>query len=92
MKRLDYINKRLRQKHEAKSYFNKVDEAIFKYYQVFVKQIKHLSLEHQLSDFYHPLEGQKNGELLFVMGDTYQTTYALLSSTIKLIDHLWTGS
>ena len=32
MKRLDFINKRLREKNEAKVYINKVDEAMFEYY------------------------------------------------------------
>ena len=32
MKRLDFINKRLREKNEAKVYINNVDEAILEYY------------------------------------------------------------
>ena len=39
---------------------------MFEYYRVFAKQIKFLPPEPQLSDFYHPSEVQKNGELLFV--------------------------
>ena len=65
MKRHDFINRRLLEKNEAKTYFNNVDEAMLEYYRVFAKQIKPLPPEPQLSDFYHPSEGQKNGELLF---------------------------
>ena len=66
MKRLDFINKRLREKNEARVYINNIDEAILEYYRVFAKQIKPLPPEPQLSDFYHPSESLKNGELLFV--------------------------
>ena len=65
MKRHDFINRRLLEKNEAKTYFNNVDEAMLEYYRVFAKQIKPLPPEPQLSDFYHPSEAQKNGELLF---------------------------
>ena len=60
MKRLDFINKRLREKNEARAYINNVDEAMLEYYQVFAKQIKPLPPEPQLSDFYHPSEAQRN--------------------------------
>ena len=77
MKRLDFINKRLREKNEARAYINNVDEAMLEYYRVFAKQIKPLPPEPQLSDFYHPSEDQKNGELLFVVVGTGIATYAL---------------
>ena len=77
MKQLDFINKRLREKNEAKAYINNVDQAMFEYYRVVAKQIKPLPLEPQLSDFYHPSESQKNGELLFVTVGTGIATYAL---------------
>ena len=38
MKRLDFINRRLREKNEAKAYINNVDEAILEYDRVFAKQ------------------------------------------------------
>ena len=76
-KRLDFINKRLREKNEARTYINNVDEAMLEYYQVFAKQIKPLPPEPELSDFYHPSENQKNGELLFVVVGTDIATYAL---------------
>ena len=77
MKRLDFINKRLREKNEARVYIDNVDEAILEYYRVFAKQIKPLPPEPKLSDFYHPSKIQKNGELLFVAVGTGIATYAL---------------
>ena len=77
MKRLDFINKRLREKNEPKVYIKNVDEAMLVYYRVFAKQIKPLPPESQLSDFYHRSEIQKNGELLFVTVGTVIATYTL---------------
>ena len=77
MKRLNFMNKRLREKNEARTYINNVDEAMFEYYRVFAKQIKPLPPEPELSDFYHPSENQKNGELLFAVVGTGIATYAL---------------
>ena len=59
MKQLDFINKRLHEKNEARAYINNVDEAMLEYYQIFAKQIKPLPPEPQLSDFCHPSEAQK---------------------------------
>ena len=77
MKCLDYINRRLREKNEARAYINNVDEAMLEYCRVFPKQIKLFPPEPELSDFYHPSENQKNGELLFVVVGTGIATYAL---------------
>ena len=77
MKRLDLINKRLRERNEARAYIKNVDEAMLEYYRVFPKKIKPLPPEPELSDFYHPSEVQKNGELLFVAIDTGIATYAI---------------
>ena len=77
MKRLDLINKRLRERNEARAYIKNVDEAMLEYYRVFAKKIKPLPPEPELSDFYHPSEVQKNGELLFVAVGTGIATYAL---------------
>ena len=59
MKRLDFINKRLRQTNQARECTNNADEVMFEYCQVLAKQIKTLPPEPQLSVFYHPSEGQK---------------------------------
>ena len=77
MRRLDFINKRLRQKNKPRSYINNVDEAMLECYQVFTKKIKPLTPEPQLSNFYHPSEAQKSGELLFVAVGTGIAIYAL---------------
>ena len=37
MKRLDFINKRLRERNEARVCINNVDDAVLEYYQVFAK-------------------------------------------------------
>ena len=76
MKRLDLINKRLREKNEARAHINNVDEVMLEYYRVFAKQIKPLSSKPQLSDFCQPSEGQKNGEL-FVAVAAGIATYTL---------------
>ena len=77
MKRTDFINKRLREKNEARTYISNVDEAILEYYRIFAKKIKPLPLKPQLSDFYHPSETHKNSELLFVAVGIGVATYAL---------------
>ena len=76
MKRLDFIDRRLREKNEARAYISNVDEAMLEYYRVFAKQIKSLPPEPELSDFY-PSENQKNGELIFAVVDTGIATYVL---------------
>ena len=45
MKRLDFINKRLREKNEVRAYIKNVDEAMVEYYRVFAKQVKSLPPE-----------------------------------------------
>ena len=77
MKRLDFMNKRLPERNEARAYIKNVDEAMLEYYRVFPKKIKPLPPEPELSDFYHPSEVQKNGELLFVAMGTGIATYAI---------------
>ena len=77
MKQLDFIYKRLREKKESRAYINNVDEAVLEYHRVFAKKIKPLPPDRQLSDFCHPSETQKNGELLFFTVGTGIATYAL---------------
>ena len=73
MKRLDFINKRLREKNEARAYINNVDEAMVQYCRVFAKQIKPLPPESQLSDFYHPSGAQKMVNYYFLQWLTIAT-------------------
>ena len=42
MKRLDFMNKRLHEKNEARAYIKNVHEAMLEYYQAFPKKIKPL--------------------------------------------------
>ena len=79
MKHLDLINKRLRERNEARAYIKNVDEAMLEYYRVFAKKkkIKPLPPVPELSDFYHRSEVQKNGELIFVAVSTGIAIFAL---------------
>ena len=77
MKRLDFMNKRLPERNEARAYIKNVDEAMLKYYRGFAIKIKPLPPEPELLDFYHPSEVQKNDELLFAAVGTGIATYAL---------------
>ena len=77
MKRLDLINKIIRERNEAREYKNNLDIAMLEYCRIFAKKIKSVPPELELSDFYHSLEIQKNGELLFVVVVTGVATYAL---------------
>ena len=67
------MNRRLREKNQAKAFINNIDGAMAEYYRVFARQIKPFELSH----FHHPLENQKNGELLFVVVGTGIATYTL---------------
>ena len=53
------------------------------YYRVFTKRLKPLPPEPELSDFYHPSETQKNGELLFVVVGTGIATKPCTSTLNK---------
>ena len=59
MKQLDFINKRLREKNEARAYIKNVVGAMLEYYRGFAKKLNTLLPEPQLSDFYHPSGDQK---------------------------------
>ena len=42
MKRLGFINKRLREQNKTRAYINDTDEAMLEYYRIFAKRIKPL--------------------------------------------------
>ena len=74
MKRLDFMNKRLSEKMKREH----ISTMLMKQcYRVFAKKVKPLPPEPELSDFYHPSETQKNGELLFVALGRGVATYAM---------------
>ena len=77
MKRLDFINKRLREQSKARAYIDNVDDAMLEHYRALAKKLKPLPPEPESSDFYHPSEAQKNGEQLFVTVGTGIATYSL---------------
>ena len=58
-KRLDLINKRLREQNRARAYINNADETMLEYYRILAKKLKPLPPELELSDFYHPSETKK---------------------------------
>ena len=68
LKRLDFINKRLRDKKEARDYIGNLDSAMLKYYRVFGVKLKPLPPEPQLSDYYNASDQQKSGELFVIAG------------------------
>ena len=78
LKRLDFINKRLRDKKEGRDYIGNLDSAMLEYYRVFGVKLKPLPLEPQLSDYYNASEQQKSGELLFVLAGTAISSYIIM--------------
>ena len=78
MERLDFINKRLRDKKEARGYIGNFDSAMLEYYRVFGVKLKPLPPEPQLSDYYNASDQQKSGELLFVIAGTAISSYIIM--------------
>ena len=78
MERLDFINKRLRDKKEATDYIGNFDSAMLEYYRVFGVKLKPLPPEPQLSDYYNASDQQKSGELLFVIAGTAVSSYIIM--------------
>ena len=78
MERLDFINKRPRDKKEARDYIGNLDSAMLGYYRIFGVKLKPLPPEPQLSDYYNASDQQKSGELLFVMAGTAISSYSIL--------------
>ena len=74
---MNLLIKRLREKNEARTCINNLDEVMLNYYQVFAREIKPLPPEPQLPDVYIPPEGQQNGELIFATVVTGLATYAI---------------
>ena len=67
VKRLDFINKRLREQQDARQAINNAEDGMREYYRVFGRKIKPLPKEPVFSDFYHPSESQKKEEMTFVI-------------------------
>ena len=78
LKRLDFINKRFRDKNEARDYIGNLDSAMLEYYRVFGVKLEPLPPEPQLSDYYNASDQQKSGELLFVIAGTAISSYIII--------------
>ena len=78
MEKLDFINKRLRDKKEARDYIGNLDSAMLEYYRVFGVKLKPLPPEPQLSDYYNASDQQKSCELLFVIAGTAISSYIII--------------
>ena len=84
LKRLDFINKRLRDQQHAKEAITNLEDGMREYYRVFGRKIKPLPKEPVLTDFYHPSEDQKRGEIAFIIGRN--NSYILSSMEIPIIN------
>jgi len=77
MKRLDFINQRLKKEAQATKYINDLDIGMRLYYQATKQRLPPLRGEPKLSDFYQPSEGQKTAEVIFVTGGLGALGYVL---------------
>ena len=78
LKRLDFINKRLRDRKEARDYIRNLDSAMLEYYTIFGVKLKPLPAEPQLSDYYYASDQQKSDQLLFVIAGTAISSYIIM--------------
>ena len=78
MKRLDFINKRLKDKKEARDYIGNFDSAMLEYCRIFGVKLNPLPPEPQISDYYIPSDQRKSGELLFVIPGTAISSYIIM--------------
>ena len=83
MKRLEFINRRLREKNETMAYINNVDEVMLEYYRVFAKKAKPLPSEPELSDFYHPSENQKKKVSYYLLQWAQALQHMPYANTLK---------
>ena len=58
-------------------YFNDLDAGLLEYYRVTGQKLPALPQQPQLTDFYHPSEDQKKGELLFIISGTVLLSYII---------------
>ena len=64
---LDFINEELQRERHAEKTFSEIDEAMEQYYLTTKKRLPALPPKPVLSDFYHPSEQQKSGEIAFIV-------------------------
>ena len=65
-KKLDSYNRYLREQNQASSDISDIHQAAALYFELTGKKQETFREEPVLSDFYHPSEQQKTGELLFI--------------------------
>ena len=75
LKRLDFINKRLHEQQDAKEAISDLEDGMREYYRVFGQRIKPLPKEPVFTDYYHPSETQKKGEMAFIVLGTGVVSY-----------------
>ena len=63
----------------AKQTVSDLKDVMREYYQVFGRKVQPLPLEPVLTDFYHPSEDQKRGEIAFIIGGTTLVSYLACS-------------
>ena len=78
LKRLEFTNKKLRDKKEARDYIGNLESVMLEYYRVFGVKLNPLPPEPQLSDYYNASDQQKSGELLFVIAGTAISSYIIM--------------
>ena len=66
--RLDFINERLQKERHAEKTFKNVDAGMHEYYLATQHKLKPLRKYPVSSDYYHPSEKQKNGEIAIILG------------------------
>ena len=66
--RLDFINERLQKERHAEKTFKDVDAGMHEYYLATQHKLKPLRKYPVSSDYYHPSEKQKNGEIAIILG------------------------
>ena len=66
--RLDFINERLQKERHAERTFKNVDAGMHEYYLASQHKLKPLRKYPVSSDYYHPSEKQKNGEIAIILG------------------------
>ena len=82
--RLDFINEELRRQQHAVQTFRDIDATMREYAMATVKTLEPLGAEPQLSDYYMPLESQKDHEITFIVHGMAVMGYA----TYKLANDL----
>ena len=75
--RLDFINERLQKERHAERTFKNVDAGMHKYYLATQHKLKPLRKYPVSSDYYHPSEKQKNGEIAIILGSLTLTGFVV---------------